>query len=61
MNKSTTSPKLNKVIVVYNDNFFKQIYNIMCREGATMLTDAGGTMWHIDDVANILLKRKVKF
>lgn len=60
MAQTSTSPKLNKVIVVYNTHFFESMYKLMQQHGVRMITDAGGTIWHITDVCNILLNPKKK-
>lgn len=60
MTKTTTSPKANKIIVLYNDSFFNTIYKEMCNRRVLFYKDPSGTLWHLDDVASIIAKRKIK-
>ena len=57
----STSPLPNKVIVIYNKHFFNTVYNTMDKYDAEFFKDSSDTVWHIKDVAKILLtptKRK---
>ena len=55
----STSPKNNKIIVIYSDYFFKTIFTLIQNQMSDLYEDASGTVWHIDDIYNILTKRKV--
>ena len=51
-----TSNKNEKVVMIYNYHFFITMYHFMEERGYEQVFDSVNTLWHIDDVTQILMQ-----
>jgi len=52
--KPATSSIKNKCVIIYNAWFFSELLCWMMKESVDTALDVSGTLWHIDDVKEIL-------